>query len=156
LCQTRRSPFVPPHATNHLQELEYDEAHNPINFINKYIVLPKDFAHDDVLSFVLDKDSLDEGESGALMAARVQCAGLLCRLSKAVARLMPCLPACLPAPHTRTHTGYYKLSAKIAMITQFPDLIELEGENKIIQADSYGEDVSGTKRLVDWLNWLCW
>lgn len=40
-------------------------------------------------------------------------------------------------------TGYYKLSAKIAMITQFPDLIELEGENRIVQADSYGEDVRG-------------
>jgi hypothetical protein len=35
---------------------------NPVNFINKYIVLPKNFTSDDVLSFILDKDQLDEGE----------------------------------------------------------------------------------------------
>lgn len=34
-----------------------------MNFINKYIVLPKNFTSDDVLSFILDKDELDEGES---------------------------------------------------------------------------------------------
>lgn len=45
-----------------LQDLEYDNLHNPVNFINKYIVLPKNFTGDDVLSFVLDKDDLDEGE----------------------------------------------------------------------------------------------
>lgn len=39
--------------------------------------------------------------------------------------------------------GYYKLSAKIAMMTRFPDLVELEGENRIVQADAYGEDVRG-------------
>lgn len=46
----------------HFQDLEYDNLHNPVNFINKYIVLPKNFSGDDVLSFVLDKDDLDEGE----------------------------------------------------------------------------------------------
>ena len=45
-----------------MQDLEYDNLHNPVNFINKYIVLPKNFSGDDVLSFVLDKDDLDEGE----------------------------------------------------------------------------------------------
>lgn len=82
-----------------LKDLEYDNLNNPVNFINKYIVLPKNFTSDDVLSFILDKDELDE--------------------------------------------GYYKLSAKIAMMTRFPDLVELEGENRIVQADAYGEDVRG-------------
>lgn len=35
------------------------------------------------------------------------------------------------------------MSAKIAMMTRFPDLVELEGENRIVQADAYGEDVRG-------------
>lgn len=82
-----------------IRELEYDNQNNPVNFINKYIVLPKNFSADDMLSFVLDQDQLDE--------------------------------------------GYYKLSAKIAMITQYPDIVELEGENRIVQADAYGEDVRG-------------
>jgi hypothetical protein len=29
------------------------------------------------------------------------------------------------------------------MMTRFPDLVELEGENRIVQADAYGEDVRG-------------
>jgi hypothetical protein len=46
-----------------LQDLEYDNLNNPVNFINKYIVLPKNFTSQDTLSFILDKDELDEGES---------------------------------------------------------------------------------------------
>lgn len=45
-----------------LQDLEYDNLNNPVNFINKYIVLPKNFSSEDTLSFILDKDELDEGE----------------------------------------------------------------------------------------------
>lgn len=48
-----------------------------------------------------------------------------------------------PAPFHACFAGYYKLSAKIAMMTRFPDLVELEGENRIVQADAYGEDVRG-------------
>jgi hypothetical protein len=53
-----------------LQDLEYDNLNNPVNFINKYIVLPKNFSGDDVLSFVLDKDDLDEGEDCASISAQ--------------------------------------------------------------------------------------
>lgn len=63
-CLTHASLwFLPrPCQTPKQQDLEYDNLHNPVNFINKYIVLPKNFSTDDVLSFILDKDDLDEGE----------------------------------------------------------------------------------------------
>lgn len=76
-------------ADRNLQEVEYDSMNNPINFINKYIVLPANMSSQDTLSIPLDEDQLDE--------------------------------------------GYYKLSAKVALVTQFPDLIDLEGETPIVQ-----------------------
>ncbi|KAF8065490.1 hypothetical protein HT031_003091 [Scenedesmus sp. PABB004] len=82
-----------------LKELEYDNMNNPINFINKYIVLPSNFTANETLSFVLDEDSLDE--------------------------------------------GYYALSAKVALVSGFPDLVDLTGRTAIVQADAYGEDVRG-------------
>ncbi|WIA16610.1 hypothetical protein OEZ85_013277 [Tetradesmus obliquus] len=82
-----------------IKELEYDTMNNPINFINRYIMLPANTTGNDTFSFVLDEDSLDE--------------------------------------------GYYKLSAKVALVSQFPDLVDLDGRTNIIQADSYGEDVRG-------------
>lgn len=82
-----------------IKEIEYDSMNNPINFINKYLVLPADLNSTDTLSIQLDEDQLDE--------------------------------------------GYYKLSAKVALVSQYPYLIDLEGENPIVQTDSYGEDVRG-------------
>ncbi|KAF6263487.1 hypothetical protein COO60DRAFT_412512 [Scenedesmus sp. NREL 46B-D3] len=82
-----------------IKELEYDTMNNPINFINRYIMLPSNATSADTFSFVLDEDQLDE--------------------------------------------GYYQLSAKIALVSQFPDLVDLDGRTNIIQADSYGEDVRG-------------
>lgn len=75
-----------------LKELEYDTMNNPINFINKYIVLPTNFTAKDTLSFMLDQDQLDE--------------------------------------------GYYKLSAKIALVSQFPDLVDLDGRTTIVQVSA--------------------
>jgi hypothetical protein len=72
-----------------IQELEYDTMNNPINFINRYIMLPSNTTSTDTFSFVLDEDQLDE--------------------------------------------GYYKLSAKIALVSQFPDLVDLDGRTNIIQ-----------------------
>lgn len=72
-----------------MQEIEYDSMNNPINFINKYLVLPADLNSTDTLSIQLDEDQLDE--------------------------------------------GYYKLSAKVALVSQYPYLIDLEGENPIVQ-----------------------
>eukprot|EP00878_Enallax_costatus_P028568 GHUV01030865.1.p1 GENE.GHUV01030865.1~~GHUV01030865.1.p1 ORF type:complete len:509 (+),score=149.61 GHUV01030865.1:466-1992(+) len=82
-----------------IKDIEYDSMNNPINFINKYLVLPTNLTSTDTLSIQLDEDQLDE--------------------------------------------GYYKLSAKVALVSQFPSLIDLEGENPIVQTDSYGEDVRG-------------
>ncbi len=44
-----------------IKELEYDNMNNPINFINKYIMLPTDLSSKDTISIPLDQDSLDEG-----------------------------------------------------------------------------------------------
>jgi hypothetical protein len=54
--------LLPPASAVTPQDLEYDNLNNPVNFINKYIVLPKNFSSEDTLSFILDKDELDEGE----------------------------------------------------------------------------------------------
>lgn len=82
-------PAAPADVLLHIQDVEYDSMNNPINFINKYIVLPTNLTNTDTLSIQLDEDQLDE--------------------------------------------GYYKLSAKVALVSQFPDLIDLEGENPILQ-----------------------
>jgi hypothetical protein len=54
---------------NAQQELEYDDQRNPRNFINRYIVLPKDLLPEDTLSVVLDQDKLDEGACGGQRAS---------------------------------------------------------------------------------------
>jgi hypothetical protein len=77
-----------------IKELEYDTMNNPINFINRYIMLPSNTTSADTFSFVLDEDQLDE--------------------------------------------GYYKLSAKIALVSQFPDLVDLDGRTNIIQVRGKG------------------
>lgn len=77
------------HCPQVIKELEYDTMNNPINFINRYIMLPANTTGNDTFSFVLDEDSLDE--------------------------------------------GYYKLSAKVALVSQFPDLVDLDGRTNIIQ-----------------------
>lgn len=77
--------------STNLQDVEYDSMNNPINFINKYLVLPANLTSTDTFSVQLDEDQLDE--------------------------------------------GYYKLSAKVSLVSQFPDLIDLEGENPIVQVN---------------------
>eukprot|EP00775_Hariotina_reticulata_P009794 gene9794-9952_t len=82
-----------------LRELEFDRLNNPINFINKYIMLPTNLTAEDTFTFVMDQDYLDE--------------------------------------------GYYQLQAKLAMVTKFPNLVDLDGKGLVVQNDAYGEDVRG-------------